>query len=135
MQLSRVSRRPYDLGVRVLALALVAAAGIAVGRWLMPAGDVVSSTSLEAGDLRFAIPSEPVAPDASAGLMIGVSIPPVAPLGMGTVDGMVAPDSTAEGHVIGITFKPVAGGDSGVVNEVVAPESSADGHVIGVRFR
>ncbi|TMB67962.1 MAG: hypothetical protein E6J43_07455 [Chloroflexi bacterium] len=105
MQSSDVSRVSLGRGVQVLAVALVAVAGIAAGRWLVPAGDTVSSASFGVKNSSPALASESVAPDFSAGLMIGVSFLPVAPSGLDTVDGVAAPDSSAEGHVIGIRFR------------------------------
>ncbi len=79
---------------QALVLAAVAVAGIAVGRWVVPAGDGVSSASLEVTESSSAITSESVAPDAPAeGIVIGVRFASPAPLGAGSAHtGWMTPD-------------------------------------------
>jgi hypothetical protein len=126
MQLSHVSRRVTDNSLLVFALAVAAAAGIAIGRWMVPAGDGTPAAVTTVNQPGLAV--VPVEAPASAGHVIGMKFePPAVPIyenayGPGVY---LSPESLPEGHAIGVWF----------ASAFVSPDSPAEGHVLGVRFR
>lgn len=112
-----------------MALVLVAAAGLATGRWAVPAGDTAAPAPVTADAPSTFGEVEPGS--LSAGHVIGMTFDrATAALPVADFVGL-APDSPGEGHVIGMTFA------SEIVDGFAAadPESPGEGHVIGFTFR
>lgn len=129
MRIQTASIQHYGPGLWIVALVLVAAAGLAAGRWVVPAGDTTAPAPVTADAPSTFGEVEPGS--LSAGHVIGMTFDrATAAL---PVAGFVAaaPDSPGEGHVIGMTFA------SGTVDGFAAadPESPGEGHVMGITFR
>lgn len=129
MRIQTASVQHYSLGLWIVALALVAAAGLATGRWMVPAGDTTAPAPATSD--AFSAFDEVEAGSPGLGHVIGMTFEQPAALAGSAVGVPADPSSLGEGHVIGITFA------SGTVDGFAAadPDSPGEGHVIGMTFQ
>ena len=132
MRIQTASIQQYSPGLWIVALVLVAAAGLALGRWAVPAGDTTAPAPVTADAPSFFGEVEPGS--TSAGHVIGMTFDRAPATVPGTGFVGAASDSPGEGHVIGITFDRATATLPGTGFVGAASDSPGEGHVIGMTF-